>query len=113
MVTGHPIIAADRGWSIIIETKSIAGWRSAMVPPPRRPAFPKAPGPLAGANALRAAEMTPAERLGEIAEILAAGLTRLRARQSSALCANCGEGFLDCPAQQSGHANVLRDGGSE
>ena len=58
-------------------------------------------------------ETTATERIDEIAEILAVGLTRLRARQSSRLSADCGEGSLDCPAQQSGHANVLTDGGSE
>ena len=60
---------------------------------------------------LRADEMTPAARLSEVAEILAAGLSRLKARQSSALSADFGESSLDCPAAQSGHANVLTDGG--
>jgi hypothetical protein len=62
-------------------------------------------------NALDPTRMTPAERLDEIAEILAAGLTRLHARQSSRLSADRGEGSLDCPGEQSGHANVLTDGG--
>jgi hypothetical protein len=65
----------------------------------------------AGANALRADVMTPAARLAEIAEILAAGLSRLTARQSSAISPDFGESSLDCPGQQSGHANVLTDGG--
>ena len=46
------------------------------------------------------------ERLAEIAEILAAGLIRLRARQSSHLSADCGESSLDCPGIQSGHADT-------
>jgi hypothetical protein len=54
--------------------------------------------------------MTPEERLSEIAEILAIGLTRLRARQSSTLPADCGEVSLDCAAHQSGHSNVLKGG---
>lgn len=53
------------------------------------------------------------ERLSEFAGILAAGLVRLRARQSSALSADFGESSLDCADDQSGHANVLTDGGKE
>jgi hypothetical protein len=56
-------------------------------------------------NALHPSHMTAPERLAEVAEILAAGLMRLRARQSTALCADCGESSLDCAAQQSGHAD--------
>jgi hypothetical protein len=55
--------------------------------------------------------MSADERLAEIAEILAAGLTRLHARQSSQISAHLGESSLDCAANQSGHANVLTDGG--
>jgi hypothetical protein len=40
--------------------------------------------------------------IDEIAEILAAGLVRLRARQSSTLSADRGECSLDCTAHQSG-----------
>ena len=50
------------------------------------------------------------ESLDEVAEILAAGLQRLHARQSSALPAHSGDSSLDCAAGQSGHANVLNDG---
>jgi hypothetical protein len=64
-----------------------------------------------GSNAVHPDRLTPDERLSEIAEILALGLTRLRARQSSALPADLGESLLDCAANQSGHANVLKDGG--
>ena len=57
-------------------------------------------------------ERSPAnERLNEIAEILAAGLKRLKARQSSAQSADFGESSLDCPGEQSGPANVLQGGG--
>lgn len=45
------------------------------------------------------------DRIGEIAEILALGLVRLRARQSSRTPANCGESSLEPVAHQSGHAN--------
>ena len=56
-------------------------------------------------NPLHPSHMTAAERLAELAEILAAGLMRLRARQSTALSAHCGESSLDCAARQSGHAD--------
>jgi hypothetical protein len=48
--------------------------------------------------------MRPAERRAEIASILAAGLVRLRARQSSELSAPTEKGFVDFNAHQSGHA---------
>ena len=81
-----------------------------MRAPPRRER-PGAEDTRFSANALRADRMTTGERLAEIAEILAAGLSRLKAGQSSAISADFGESFLDCPDQQSGHANVLKDGG--
>jgi hypothetical protein len=59
-------------------------------------------------NALNPDLMTAAERLDEMAEILSAGLTRLRARQSSQISADHGESSVDCAAHQSGHANVLK-----
>ena len=46
-----------------------------------------------------------AERIAEIGEILALGLVRLRARQSSQREANTGESSLDFVAGQSGHDN--------
>jgi hypothetical protein len=46
-----------------------------------------------------------AERLAEIAEILAAGLIRLRARESTDILAESGDSSLDCAGHQSGHAN--------
>jgi len=56
-------------------------------------------------NLLHPDLMSPAERLAEIAEILAAGVLRLRARQSSPLLPPTGESSLDCAGDQSGHAN--------
>ncbi len=61
-------------------------------------------------NALKPDLMSSEERLDEVAEILAAGLMRLMARQSTPLSADLGECSLDCPADQSGHANVLKGG---
>jgi hypothetical protein len=51
--------------------------------------------------------MSAAERLDEIADILAAGLIRLSARKSSALSRDRGESSLDFSPDQSGHAVVL------
>ena len=56
-------------------------------------------------NPLHPSHMTAAERLAEVAEILAAGLMRLKARKSSHLSAHCGESSLDCAGHQSGHAD--------
>jgi hypothetical protein len=47
--------------------------------------------------------MSSAERLDEVAEILAAGLSRLLAKQSSPLSADRGESSLDYTARESGH----------
>ncbi len=52
-------------------------------------------------------QLTATERLDEVAEILAVGLTRLRGRQSSTLSSDLGESLVDCAAHPSGHANVL------
>jgi hypothetical protein len=46
-----------------------------------------------------------AERIAEIAEILAAGLTRLWARKSSPNSRDFGESSLALPVNQSGHAD--------
>jgi hypothetical protein len=63
-------------------------------------------------NALRPDLMMPAERLDEVAEILAAGLMRLKLRKSSHLSAAPGESSLDCVGHQSSHAHRLKsDGG--
>ena len=57
--------------------------------------------------------LSPAECIDDIAEILAAGLMRLRSRKSSPLSAVGGDSLLDCAAHPSGHADVLSHGGSE
>jgi len=62
-------------------------------------------------NPLAADHLTAVERLAEIAEILAAGLMRLRARQSSSLSPESGESSLDYLAHQSGHANSKTENG--
>ncbi|TAN56805.1 MAG: hypothetical protein EPN20_18170 [Magnetospirillum sp.] len=59
-------------------------------------------------NALSPDRMTAAERLDEVAEILAAGLIRLKARKSSRLSADPGDSCLDYTARQSGHVPVNR-----
>jgi hypothetical protein len=64
---------------------------------------------LAGSR-VPVATLSASERLDEVAEILAAGLSRLRSRQSSALSADVGESSLDCADDQSGHADVLKGG---
>jgi hypothetical protein len=52
-------------------------------------------------NALKLHLMSAAERLDEIAEILAAGLMRVRAKQSSPQSADHGDCSLDCADHQS------------
>jgi hypothetical protein len=64
-------------------------------------------------NAIKPALLSCDERLAEIAEILAAGLMRLRSRKSSPFSGHTGESSLDCAAHPSGHADVLSHGGSE
>jgi hypothetical protein len=55
-------------------------------------------------NALDPRRLSAAERLDEIAAILAAGLMRLRARKSSHLSRDPGESSLDFSPDQRGHA---------
>lgn len=55
----------------------------------------------------RAAAPDTAERISEVAEILALGLMRLLARKSSELSPAAGETSLDFPGQQSGHPTPL------
>ena len=57
-------------------------------------------------NPLHPSRMTAAERLDEIADILAAGLIRLRARKSSGLSRDYGESSLDFSPDQRGHVSV-------
>lgn len=53
-------------------------------------------------------QLSARERIAEIAEILALGLMRLRARQSSQLSRLTRESSLDFTAHQSGDANCLK-----
>jgi hypothetical protein len=65
-------------------------------------------------NPIDPERLSAAERLDEIAEILAAGLMRLKARKSTPLSAHSGESSLDCAGHQSGHADALKaHGGSD
>jgi hypothetical protein len=57
-------------------------------------------------NPLHPDLMDPAERLDELAKILAAGLMRMWARKSSQLSATQGESSLDCAPHQSRHADA-------
>jgi hypothetical protein len=61
---------------------------------------------LTVSNALDPNLMTPAERLAEVGEILAAGLLRLRAREREA--GDHGDVSLDFPATPSVHAKNRR-----
>jgi hypothetical protein len=65
-------------------------------------------------NPLHPSHLSAAERLAEVAEILAAGLMRLRARKSTPLSPHSGESSLDCAGHQSSHADgLMSDGGSD
>ena len=56
-------------------------------------------------NPLSPESMTPAERTAELCVILARGLVRLNARQTSSQVSDaCGESSLHFPPDQSGHA---------
>jgi hypothetical protein len=57
-------------------------------------------------NALSPEQMSAAKRLDEIAEILAAGLIRLRGRKSSPIFLDHGEISLDFSANQRGDATA-------
>lgn len=61
-------------------------------------------------NALSPDQMTADERLAEIGEILAVGLIRLRALQSTRLSAANGESSVDFLPQRRGHAGILKTG---
>jgi hypothetical protein len=65
---------------------------------------------MAGPNPLRPDLMTASERLAEVAAILAAGLVRLRSRQSSRVSAHARESSLDCSPDQSGPVLPKRAG---
>jgi hypothetical protein len=57
-------------------------------------------------NALPADQLTPAERLAELGELLARGVMRLQARKSSRLSADRGDSSVDFLPDQSGHADA-------
>lgn len=56
-------------------------------------------------NALSPNRMTAAERLDEVAEILAAGALRLMARKSSPLSADGGDSSVDFTGRRSVHGS--------
>lgn len=58
-------------------------------------------------NPLSPDRMTPAERRAQLCAILALGLVRLHARQSSRQSATSENSSLDLPGEQSGHATLL------
>ena len=60
-------------------------------------------------NALHPDRMTASERLAEVADLLALGLVRLRARQSSTVSGESGESPLDCLAHRSGRVLPKRE----
>jgi hypothetical protein len=59
-------------------------------------------------NPLNPDRMSAKERLAEVSRILALGLIRLRARQSTQLSAHVVESCLHFPPDQSGHAKPKR-----
>jgi hypothetical protein len=59
-------------------------------------------------NPLNPDRMSAKERLAEVTRILALGLIRLRARQSSQVSAPVGESCLHFVPDQSGHAKPKR-----
>lgn len=59
-------------------------------------------------NPLNPDRMSAKERLTELTRILAFGLIRLRARQSSQVSDPTGESCLHFPPDQSGHAKPRR-----
>lgn len=62
-------------------------------------------------NPMHPDRMEPAERLDEVADILATGLMRLKLRKSSHLSPVSGDSLLDCTAHQSSHADRLKSHG--
>ncbi len=57
-------------------------------------------------NPISAHLLSTQERLDELASILAAGLIRMRARQSRQLSADQGDSCLDLPPPKSGYESV-------
>jgi hypothetical protein len=66
------------------------------------------PSAGAGPNPMHPGHMSLRERLDGVYVLLALGLIRLRARQSSQVSADLGESSLHIPADQSGHAKPNR-----
>ena len=67
--------------------------------------------PMSGPNTLHPDRMVPEARLAELGRILAAGLIRMKARKSSPLSADRGEGSVDLSGPKSGHATRNSAGG--
>lgn len=69
--------------------------------------------PVSGPNPLCPDRMSADARLAEIGRILAAGVVRLNATQSSDLSADSGDSFVDFSPRKSGgrHAKRIRIGG--
>ena len=61
----------------------------------------------AGAGRGEGAASDSRSRLAELGELLALGLVRLRAQQSSGTSGEGGESSLDCVGGQSGHAEPV------
>lgn len=59
-------------------------------------------------NPLHPDHLTAAERLSELAGLLARGVVRLHHRQSSRVSARARESFIDFSPDQSGHAAVAK-----
>ena len=70
-------------------------------------------GPVSGPNPLCPERMSSEARLTEIGRILAAGVMRLNAAQSSGLSAETGDSFVDFSPRKSGgrRAKRIRIGG--
>lgn len=65
-------------------------------------------------NQLHPDQMSPAERLDEIGDLLAGAFIRLQQRKSSPLSPDSGECSVDFSAPQRGHAGALEvDGGAD
>jgi hypothetical protein len=64
--------------------------------------------PMKRPNPLCPDRMTASERLAEICALLALGLIRLQARQSSQVFADVGDSSLHFPPDRSGHAKPER-----
>ena len=70
-------------------------------------------GPISGPNPLCPERMSPEARIEELGRILAAGVVRLNAEQSSDLSAEDGDSFVDFSPRKSGgrRAKRIRIGG--